>query len=47
MPEARGFVRPATRRQPQRFLVAEADTVDEAQASGAWLATDTPAEVRR
>jgi hypothetical protein len=45
--EARAFVAAGTYQQPQRFVVAEADTVDEAQASGAWLATDTPAEVRR
>jgi hypothetical protein len=47
MTEARAFVAPGTRQQPQRFLVAEADTVDEAQVSGTWLATDTPVEVRR
>jgi len=47
MTEARAFVAPATASQPQRLVIGPGDTVDEAQASEAWLATDTPVEVRR
>jgi hypothetical protein len=47
MTELSAFVAPGTASQPQRFVIGAGDDVDAAQASGAWLATDTPAEVRR
>lgn len=47
MPNSQSFIAAGSAAQPQRFVVGEGDTVDDAQASGAWLATDSPAEVRR
>lgn len=40
------FVAGGTAHQPQRFVIGRGETVDDVQASGEWLATDTPAEVR-
>jgi hypothetical protein len=36
-----------TRSQPQRLVIGEGDTIDDAQASGRWLSTDSPADIRR
>ena len=47
MAEARAFVAAGTARQPQRFVIADAETLDGVQATGAWLASDTVREVRR
>jgi len=36
------FIRPGP--DGQRFVLADAETVDEMQASGAWIATTDPVE---
>lgn len=36
----RAFVASGTATQPQRYMVGDGDTVDECQASGAWLSID-------
>jgi len=46
-PAVTALVASATARQPQRLVMTESDTLGGAQASGAWLSTDTLAEVRR
>lgn len=47
MREVQAFITAATASQPQRFVVGAGDDRDDAQASGAWVATDQPVEVRR
>ena len=44
---AQAFIRAGSATQPQRFVVGDGKDLDAAQASGAWLATDAPAEVER
>jgi len=43
MPHA--FRAAGTATQPQRFVIGEGETVDDAQGSGAWLTSDTVVEV--
>jgi len=47
MTDAREFVARGTAHQPQRFVIGEGETVDEIQTSGAWIASDTVAEIKR
>jgi hypothetical protein len=47
MSEPTAFVAAGTATQPQRLVVGEGASVDALQASGEWLATDHPVEVRR
>ena len=46
-PAVRTFVAGATATQPQRFVIAEAEDIDAAQASGKWIAGVPPVEVQR
>ena len=46
-PAVTALVASATARQPQRLVMTDSDTLDGAQASGRWLSTDTPVEVKR
>lgn len=39
------FIAPGTARQPQRYVIGNGDTLEEAQASGEWIAAD-PESVR-
>jgi len=41
------FVASGTATQPQRFVVAGADSLDAAQASGRWISSADPVEVRQ
>lgn len=45
--DAQTFVVGGSATQPQRFVLGEGETVDDVQASGAWLATADPVEVSR
>jgi hypothetical protein len=40
------FVAGGTVTQPQRYVIGDGDSLDDVQASGAWLASDTVREVR-
>lgn len=46
--DATAFLAAGSGTQPQRLVIGEGDSVDEASASGAWLAIDADhvAEVR-
>jgi len=45
--DAQAFIAAGTAQQAQRFVLAEAETLNRAQATGAWLATDAPVEAQR
>jgi len=47
MTDAQGFIAAGTVCQPQRFVIGEGETADECQESGAWIASDTVAEIER
>lgn len=47
MTDTQAFVAAGTATQPQRFVIAEGETADDAQASGAWVSAANPSEVRR
>jgi len=47
MTDFSAFVVAGTAVQPQRFVVGVGESVDQVQASGKWLASDTPVEVTR
>lgn len=34
------FIAPASARQPQRLVIGDGETLDEVQASEAWIAAD-------
>ena len=45
MPETTAFIAAGTLRQPQRFVIAEGEDVDD--AGEAWLSAANPVEVAR
>jgi hypothetical protein len=45
--QMQAFAVSGTATQPQRFLVADADSLDDAQASGRWISSADPVEVRQ
>lgn len=45
MTECQAFIAAGTARQSQRFVIGAGESVDVAQASGEWIATETPVEV--
>jgi len=45
MSEAQAFIAAGRAQQDQRFVIAEAETLDRAQATGAWVATDRPTDL--
>jgi hypothetical protein len=47
MTDVSAFIVAGTATQPQRFVIGAGKTVDRAQVSGKWLASDTPVEVTR
>ncbi len=46
-PKMQAFVASGTAAQPQRFVVADADSLDAAQADGCWISSANPVEVKR
>jgi len=46
MTDLTAFVAAGSATQPQRLVIGAGATVDDLQASGAWLASDSPVEVR-
>jgi len=47
MTDYNAFIAAGTAVQPQRFVIGAGETVDQAQASGEWLACDIPVELVR
>jgi len=47
MTDTNEFIAAGTVCQPQRYVIGEGETADECQASGAWIASDTVAEIER
>jgi hypothetical protein len=47
MSETNHFIAGGTATQPQRVVIGEGETIDEAQAAGTWLSSDNVVEVER
>jgi len=47
MTDCNVFIAAGTATQSQRFVIGAGKTVDQAQASGEWLACDIPVELVR
>jgi hypothetical protein len=45
--QMQAFVASGTAAQPQRFVIAEADSLDAAQADGRWISSANPVEIKR
>jgi hypothetical protein len=46
-PKMQSFIVSGTAAQPQRFIIAEADSLNDAQSDGRWLSAADPVSVDR
>jgi len=46
-PKTQSFIASATAAQPQRFVISEADSLNDAQADGRWISSANPVDIKR